>query len=283
MNKDIKELEKELNLSEKQALIYAKELNLLYKKEKEKSKELEQALNKLKELQQELINTTKLATIGEFSAGVAHEIKGPLMAIIGYIDLISKHFPNDDEKYNKWLTIIRNEAYRISNIVASLLDFSRKQQPIFSKINVNEVIENTLLITEHTLSHYKNIEIIKELSDNLPEIDADANQLQQVFMNLMLNAAQAMKDEGKLWIRTEKRNNNVIISFTDTGCGIEEDKLTKIFEPFYTTKEKGLGTGLGLSICQSIIEKHNGKIKVKSEVNKGTTFDIILPLTIDKN
>ena len=277
-----KNWENKVKASHQQAIIYAQELNILYKKEQERRKALEEALIKLKETQEELVQSAKLAAVGQLAAGVAHEINGPLMAIIGYADLL-KSKAKDDDGQQKWLGIISSESERISGIVKELLSFSRKSEPKFTLSSINDIIEATLLITEHTLSRYKGVKVNTKLSPSLPSVYADKGQLQQVFMNLILNAAQAMPEGGELTIRTKCDEKSIVIEFEDTGCGISKENLKKIFSSFFTTKGEGKGTGLGLSIVKGIVEKHKGEISVESEEGVGTTFKVCLPAGNDRS
>lgn len=283
-------------IAKKQAIIYAKELNLLYKEEKKRREQLEEALRKLKDTQEELIQSSKLAAVGQLAAGVAHELNSPLTAIMGYAELI-KEQPKDITMNERASQIIIQESTRIANLVKELLSFSRKQEPKFEKISINEVLKATLVMTEHTLSRFKKVEIKTIYNENIPDVFIDKNQVQQIFINMMMNAAQAMPQGGNLTIRTglgyedylpdvynEEGNvlpkplKAVYVEFADTGCGIPKNVLQHIFEAFFTTKESGKGTGLGLSICKGIIDKHQGAIKVESKVGEGTTFFIIFPV-----
>lgn len=242
-------------------------------------------------LEEQLIRSEKLAAIGQLVAGVAHEINNPLTAVIGFSDLLATE-PEVNGQIKEDLLTIKHEAERARKIVQGLLSFSRPHKPQKEPTNINELIERILSVREYQL-RVNNIEVTRNFDKNLPKISADQYQLEQVFLNIILNAEQAMLEahkkglqhaqtlstpKGKLFIETKKENNYAKISFTDDGPGIPKENLLKIFDPFFSTKEVGKGTGLGLSIAYRIIEQHNGKIYVLSEEGKGTTFVIELPI-----
>ena len=242
-------------------------------------------LTERKRLEQDLVQSSKLAALGELISGITHEINNPLTTIMGYAQILLKKFSNSSsfpslEKVQRDLWTISNEAERTTKIVRNLLTFARKYQPEQNMLSVNEVVESTLSLRSYELKT-NNIEIDKELDPNIPLLLADFNQLQQVLLNLINNAAQAMEKmvgQRILTIRTSEINRTIRIQITDTGSGIPEENLKRIFDPFFTTKEVGVGTGLGLSICFGIIKEHGGKILVESEEGKGTTFFVDLPI-----
>jgi len=235
-------------------------------------------LNELQNTQQQLIQSEKLASVGTLAGGVAHEINNPLMVILGRTDLLlmGSDLP---PKVRCDLEIIREETRRISEIVRGLLTFSRRtHDKKFALTNVNEIIEKTLALTEPQLRG-EGITITRRLADDLPLIDANAGQLQQVFTNMVINAYHAMHPGGRLEVRTElSADGHITIEFEDTGCGIPKENLVRIFDPFFTTKEEGKGTGLGLAVSNTIIGQHGGDLTVRSEEGKGTCFTISLPL-----
>ncbi len=238
---------------------------------------VDERTRELKEMQDHLIQSEKLASLGKLSAGIAHEINNPLGGILMYSHLVLEELDKKSPSAENINKIIR-ETTRCKNIVRRLLEFARPKEPEMSLVNVNEILEYSLSIMEkQTL--FQNITITKTLSPTLPRTVADGSQLQQVFMNIILNAAEAMNGEGKLFIRTDldSAKNIIEIEFTDTGCGIPPENLKRIFEPFFSTKPVGQGTGLGLPICYGIIKRHRGDILIKSETGKGTTFLIQLP------
>ncbi len=237
---------------------------------------VEQRTEELRKAQEQLLQAEKLAAIGQLAAGVAHEINNPIGVILGFAQVISKKLTEDDPLSNP-LATVEKEALRCKSIVQNLLDFARRSEPALRPINVNTVLEATCALVEHKFSS-QNVEIIKGYDPNLPEIMADENQLQQVFVNIILNAFQAMPGGGELRITTRRMGSEVQILFSDTGVGISPENLKRIFDPFFTTKEVGQGTGLGLSVSYGIIEQHNGTIEVESRVGVGSTFTIKLPL-----
>jgi signal transduction histidine kinase len=228
--------------------------------------------------------TDRLSSVGEMAAGVAHELNNPLTSIVTLAELALEGDPPsvlaDD------LRTISSEAQRAGDIVKNLLSFARKHAPVKAPVQMNRVIEDVLKLRsyEHTIN---NIKVECRLDPSLPEVMADYFQMQQVFLNLVLNAEQAMLEAlswratyhgGTLRIKSEQLDGKVKLSFTDDGPGIAEANLVHIFDPFFTTKEVGKGTGLGLSICYGIVTAHNGRIYVRSEPGKGATFVVELPV-----
>ena len=247
-------------------------------------------LTEKKKLEEELIKTQahlievgKLRALGELVAGVAHEVNNPLMAADAFLHVIRETLTKEDEN-QKRLELIQRCNERIAKIINHLLHFSRQSKFAFRKVDINEPIENALMITGQQLLNH-GIRLIKNFSPNLPKIWGDANQLEQVFLNLISNAKDAMEKSDRkreLTITTSLRHpngsNDVEIVVRDTGTGILEDNVEKIFEPFFSTKQVGKGTGLGLSICYGIIEAHGGRIEVESRLEEGTTFRVMLPV-----
>jgi two-component system NtrC family sensor kinase len=234
---------------------------------------------KIKEFAQaKIAEAERLAMIGQLAAGVAHEINNPLTGILLYCDLVLKAVPEGSSQRAN-LERINNEAKRCKTIVKGLLDFARQTEPEIKPSMINKIVDDVLsLVKNQPLFH--NIEIDKRIDSLLPRVNVDASQIQQVFINIILNAAEAMKGKGELAIAARQTEDKkfILVSFADTGQGIAEDNLSKIFDPFFTTKETGHGTGLGLSISYGIIKKHHGEINVTSELGKGTTFVIKLPV-----
>ncbi len=224
------------------------------------------------QLEKQLLQSDKLATIGQLAAGVAHEINNPLGNISLYTQMLLKK--TRDENTKEKLTIINDEANRAALIVKELLDFSRQSELKLTRIDINKEIGKVLSIMAPQL---KDIKVTTEL-EPVPNILADSSQIQQVIMNLLKNSIQSITENGEIVIKTATENNYVVSNISDNGCGIPKENLGKIFDPFFTTKEKGKGTGLGLSISYGIIKRHNGSIEVKSEVGKGTIFTIKLPV-----
>jgi len=236
----------------------------------------------LEQTQKQLIQSEKLASMGRLAASVAHEINNPLAGVMNYIKLMQRKIEKktlgkkEIEKFDHYLDVVEREISRCANIVSNLLDFARQREPAFREIDINSVINEALTIVSKQI-FLKKIRVEKSLKP-LPLTFADFSQLQQAFINLIINALEAMKEGGVLRIETSFIPSDKIIEikFTDTGVGIPEENIPRIFEPFFTTKEKG--TGLGLSVVYGIITRHKGEIKVSSVLGVGTTFTIRLPV-----
>jgi two-component system NtrC family sensor kinase len=260
--------------------VMTKSLKEAENKLKEWAKTLEQRVEErteeLEMTQKQLIQSEKLASLGKMAAGVAHEINNPLTAVLTFSSLLLDDIDENDPRREDLKTVV-DETLRCRDIVRGLLDFSRETKSIKLDESVNEIILNTLFLIENQAS-FQDIEIVKELGENIPKIPIDASQMKQVFMNIFLNAAEAMAGKGNLFVATEYREEekSIVIRIKDTGCGIPEKNLTKLFDPFFTTKKVGEGTGLGLAISYGIIKNHEGTIEVKSTVGKGTEFTIRL-------
>ena len=236
---------------------------------------------KLHKAHQQLARTERLTALGEMAAGVAHEINNPLGGILLYSNLVLEDVPEDSPARENMEKIIY-QTNRCKGIVQNLLDFARTPTGDMLPLKINSVINTSLsLVKDQSMFH--GVDIKADLANNLPEVIGDKARLEEVFLNLFINAADAMKGKGTLTITTRlSGNNSVKINVSDTGGGIAKEHLPHIFEPFFTTKEPGRGTGLGLSIVYGIIRKHNGFIDAESEPGKGTTFIIILPLYMGK-
>jgi two-component system NtrC family sensor kinase len=218
-----------------------------------------------------------MAAIGELAAGVAHEINNPLTGVLTFSSLMLKK-ADENHPWKKDLENIVHQTTRCRNIVRGLLDFARQRKPDKKEWNIHTLIEQTLTLVEKQ-APFQNIKINKEFKAMIPMLFVDGDQIQQVFMNILLNAADAMTENGgTLTIKTDLRDGMVEVSFTDTGSGMSKEHLSKVFTPFFTTKETGKGTGLGLAISYGIIQSHSGDIEAKSEVGKGSTFRIKLPV-----
>jgi PAS domain S-box-containing protein len=231
-------------------------------------------------MEQQLMMTDRLASIGELVAGIAHELNNPLTGVIGFSQLLMERGVSEDIKED--LTTISIEAQRAARIVNNLLTFARKHSPVKQSCQINSIIEDVLRLRAYE-EKVHNITVIPKLITNLPEIMADYFQLQQVFLNIVINAEYFMAEArgcGTLTISTELFVKYIRISITDDGPGIPQDNLSRIFNPFFTTKEVGKGTGLGLSICHGIVSEHGGRISVRSEPGAGTTFIVELPLEV---
>ena len=243
--------------------------------------ELKEREASLKKAQYALVQSEKMAAVGTLSAGLAHEVKNPLSAVLGYAQLSKRKLTNPDA-LKGYLDTIELETRRCSDIIGNLMQFSRLEKGEHSQIFVNDVITKSAAIVDHQLS-LKNVHISCELGENIPAISGNANQLQQVLMNLMINAQQAIGDGGgKVRIVSFDNGESVMITVLDTGPGIDEDMAAKIFEPFFTTKPAGEGTGLGLSVTYGIIQDHGGDISVARAENGGAKFVIKLPLNTER-
>ncbi len=232
---------------------------------------------KLQETHVQLISSEKMASLGKLAAGIAHEINNPLGGILIYSSLMIEDLKEEDPKRGDLARIVQ-EAGRCKEIVKSLLEFARQTEPKMEPTDINRAITDGLFFLENQ-ALFHNIRIIKKLDPFLPFVKGNAGQLKQVFMNIIVNAAEAIHGSGTLTITTSPAPNrkSVLVEFTDTGEGIPEENLTRIFDPFFTTKDVGKGTGLGLATSYGIVEEHGGKIRVKSKVGEGTTFTIELP------
>jgi PAS domain S-box-containing protein len=230
------------------------------------------------ELEKRANLAARLGVIGEMASGIVHEINNPLTSVIGFTEMLAqKELPEDAKEY---VRIINSEGKRVSGIASRLLNFSRHQNPGTEYVDINKLIEATIELQQYEMTS-GNIKITTKLDPHLPQTMADPGQMQQVFLNIMLNARTAMRlahGGGKLLIKTEAMDNTIQISFKDDGPGIAKKNLQRIFHPFFTTRKSGEGTGLGLSICQNIIATHDGTIYAKSELGKGATFIIKLPV-----
>ena len=230
----------------------------------------------IKQMQNQLIRSEKLVSLGRLVAGITHEINNPLTGILMFATLTSRS-PQLDPSLKSDMDVIINEANRCAKIVKGLLEFSRESIPQKKPASLNKVMEGTLDLIGRQ-SSFHNIDIVKDYQTDLPLIPIDENQMQQVFINMLLNASQSMPGGGSICIKTYTENEEyACLQITDTGSGITEEDLEKIFDPFFTTKSNK-GTGLGLSVSYGIIERHGGKIAVQSKVNEGTAFTIKLPL-----
>jgi len=235
---------------------------------------------------QQLWQASKLATMGELAASVAHELNNPLATILLRLEALSGQLNGDQQKSGA-LEIVIGEVERMGSLVAGLLQFSRGGHQQISSLDVRQEIDNTLKLIEYHLRNQE-IEVLREFDANVPMIAADRQKLRQVFLNLLTNASDAMPCGGKLVARIssveiEERVSGVSIEFIDTGTGVALADLARIWEPFFTTKPAGKGTGLGLAICRRIIEEHKGKISIDSRLNEGTTVKMFLPAIATEN
>ncbi len=244
-------------------------------------------VKRLKATQEQLIQAEKLTSLGQLAAAIAHELNNPLTGVLVYARLLSKRLGGDGlpkEEALSYLSKIEAEVSRSSGIIRNLLDFARQSEPRLKVVDANQVIDQALSLVSHQ-AQLQNVEIVKKFRGEGCLVTADFDQLCQVFTNLILNAVQAMPQGGRLTLQTEiiseegvggKKQEWVKVDVADTGCGIPKENRRRLFTPFFTTKEREKGVGLGLAVVHGIIQRHKGRIKVDSEVGKGTTFTVYL-------
>lgn len=250
----------------------------------ERTEELQAKHNELNAMTQQLWQTAKLATMGELAASVAHELNNPLAIISLRLESVLAQLPQDDPK-QRALTVVEHEVERMGNLVSGLLEFSRQSPQHISTIDVIEEIEKALELIQHHLRNHS-IHVVEEFAPNIPPVMADKQQLRQVFLNLFTNASDAMPEGGTLTLHVTMSATTpqwVGIDITDMGMGIPPELLSKVTEPFFTTKPPGKGTGLGLPICRRIIQEHHGTFDIASAVGQGTTIHIGLPVERNGN
>jgi PAS domain S-box-containing protein len=235
---------------------------------------VEERTKELREAQEQLVRQEKLAVLGQLAGGVGHELRNPLGAIKSAAYFLNMALEEPDPEVKETLEILEKEVATSENVISSLLDFARAKPPTRRRVDTNEVIQEAL----SRVTVPENVEVVSQLDGRLPAILADPDQLGQVFGNIILNAVQAMPEGGQLTIKSEVPSAEwVAVSFTDTGAGIPEENLDKLFEPLFTTKAKGIG--LGLAVTKTLVEGHGGSIEVESEVGVGTTFMVRLPMS----
>jgi len=248
--------------------------------ERAKSAELEAAYRELQNLQTHLVQTEKMTSLGRMAAGIAHEINNPLGGIVIYSHLLLEDMPPDDPKRRNLENIVK-EATRCGEIVKGLLGFARPQVAAGQLLDPGRVLMDSLsVLNGQALFH--NIEVRTDIEPNLPHVPGDAGQIQQAFMNMIFNAADAMEGKGSLVLKAhaDTKNEAVKVSISDTGPGIQPENISRLFEPFFTTKPPGRGLGLGLAITYGIIKQHGGTIDVETEVGRGTSFEVRLPCNV---
>jgi two-component system NtrC family sensor kinase len=258
----------------------ARVFNQMTENLKSSREQLESTVVTLKTTQAQLIQSEKLSGIGEFIAGVAHELNNPLTTIMGFAELLRQAVM--DTRHKRSLEMVHKSALRCQKIVQALLSFARRRAPESKPACLNGLIEAALEILHYQL-RTSNIEVITRLDPQLPPVMADPHQIQQVVVNIINNARQAIEShQPKGWIRivTEARAEKVCVTIQDSGPGIPEENVSRIFDPFFTTKEVGKGTGLGLAIVYGIVKQHGGYIHAVSDPGKGTTFMVYLPLVV---
>jgi two-component system NtrC family sensor kinase len=236
----------------------------------------------------ETVRSEKLASVGLLAAGIAHELNNPLTGVLTFAHLLRKKMPDGSQDAEDLDLVIR-ETKRCAAIIKRLLDFAREKPPEKKFADLNQIIQDTERIIERPAS-YRDVKIALDLAPDLPPVWVDADQIKQVVMNILVNAQHAIETQGDITVRSRrcpqarspepgmKAVPMVEISVTDTGCGIPEHNLQRIFDPFFTSKEVGKGTGLGLSVSHGIVKAHGGAIEVESKVGEGSTFRIFLPI-----
>jgi len=268
----------------------------LYEQAVKRAEELKIAYDELKEMQDKLIQSEKLKAIGQLASGVAHEMRNPIGIIMQGVAYLEQIISPQEKEPRETLSIVKHSAQRADKIVISLLDYSRASKLELHPEYIGSILDNSLSLVKTEL---KNIEVAREIQEGLPEVFVDKNKLMQVFINLFMNAIHAMPEGGKLTIRSfvkqmeeakksigggsgnlfEAGENSLVVEIEDTGMGISEENMKRIFDPYFTTKGPGKGTGLGLSVSQNIIIMHKGLIEVKSQAKKGTKIIITLRIS----
>ena len=246
--------------------------------------DIKQAYLELRDAQEQVVRTEKLASLGKLSATIAHEINNPLAAVLTYarlmLKLVDKGRFNEDRLPDilRYLSTMERETARCGDIVKNLLDFSRQSKTTISTHAIMDILDKAIVLLAHDLE-INNIQLKLEIQPNLPDVKCDFKQIQQVFLNLIHNASEAMPDGGTLTLSARPCHNNKMVEVTvsDTGYGIKKEDRKNIFEPFFTTKKEGEGVGLGLAVVYGIITGHKGSIDVESEPEKGTSFYVRLP------
>lgn len=251
------------------------EIGLLAESFNEMSRKMASDIEKLRKLNEQLIRTEKLAAMGTLSAGVAHEVNNPLASISSLIQMIERN-RNLDEKDLEKLKLIQTQIQRITQVTKDLMDFARVRPAAKTLVAINEIIEKSLRLASFDKS-FQNLSLKKSIEENLPKILIDTDQFEQVFLNLFLNARDAMPKGGELSIRAFENGAFITVEISDTGEGIDSDNVKKIFDPFFTTKNTGKGTGLGLAVCYGIVTAHDGKIELRESGKNGTIFRISVP------
>ena len=283
-SQELDELVDSFNLMRERLKLAVAELNEMQQTLESKVQERTQ---QLQTAQRKLIQSDRLASLGQLAASVAHEINNPVSGVLNLSMLLERlmvngEFPAGREaEFRKYLGLISAETARVGRIVSDLLAFSRRSKPQRAPADLNKLVRTTLGLAQHKLKLI-NAEIVLDLQDNLPLVECDPSQIQQVILNLVLNGAQAMQSRGvgKLTIRTRLLANReeAELCIQDTGEGIAPENLPRIFDPFFTTKADGRGVGLGLAVLYGIVKAHEGEVEVTSQQNKGTTFVVTLPL-----
>lgn len=274
---DIRNNVEELHQANEELRAVNEELQAIEEELRAANEELQATNEELKETQEQLIRSEKLAAIGQLAGGVGHELRNPLGAIKNAVYYVrgkaaKSELGQKEPRVIEFLDIADDEVNSSNKIINDLLGFSRVGKPAVSPARIKGVIDDAL---SH-LTIPENIEMVKKLDADLPEVNIDTDQIRQVLVNMIMNAVQAMPEGGRLTISVRERDKFLEVEISDTGCGIPKEAIGKIFDPLFTTRAKGIG--LGLAVCKAVIERHEGNIEVESEVGKGATFTIRLPL-----
>jgi signal transduction histidine kinase len=276
MEQEIRDKNEQLEAQNEELRVVNEELQVTEEEVRATNEELQSANDELRQAQDRLIRSEKLAAIGQLASGVGHELRNPLGAIKNAVFYVRRKvaktdLPTAEPRVPEFLDIIDEEVNAANKVISDLLGFSRVAKPAVSPVSLAGLVEDALKSTPLP----ENVDLTKDIDENLPMVMVDADQIRQVLVNIILNAQQAMTDGGHLTIRGNGRGGFVEVEFADTGSGIPESAINKIFDPLFTTKAKGIG--LGLSVSNSILERHGGDIQVESEVDKGTKFTVFLP------
>ncbi len=256
---------------------------VLADRERRQRQELQETAEQLRKVNQELQDSfeqlrraDRLSAIGQLSASLAHEIRNPLGSIEGAVDILDRA-SGTDEKHREFLSIIKKECQRVSRLLTNLLDFAKPRQPRIDAVNVRHVIEAVVSLAGHTAERGA-VGLETDIAPDLDMIEGDPEQIQQVVLNLTLNAMQAMPEGGTIRLAARQQGTEILIEIVDEGQGINEADVDRIFDPFYTTKQSG--TGLGLSVAHQIISQHHGSIKVRRNAERGMSFTVVLPVRL---
>lgn len=237
---------------------------------------VEERTQELKNSQKQLLHSEKLSALGKITSSISHEFNNPLQGLRNVIDILSSSAPS--EKEEKLAELAKKECDRLAKMIVNLRGFSKPSSGKISSVDINQCMEEVLSLQNESL-RIRGIQVNQQFSDQIPKVKGVQDQIKQVIINIIQNAADSISGKGRITLTTEKRNSHIVLKIQDTGSGISEDDKKHLFEPFFTTKETEKGSGLGLSISYGIIQKHGGKIEVESELGKGSTFSVNLPIT----
>ena len=277
---DIVKLSKKItggDLSARCSINPSGEMGILCRTIDQMAESMEQHEKEIQEnAQRQIIQSEKLSSVGRLAAGIAHDLNNPLTGVLTFAHFLKEKRVND-EKDTEDINVIIRETTKMREIIRGLLDFARQSPSNKELTNINEIIQGLLKLIKGQ-KEFRNVQIIESYDEKLPELLADKNQLQQVFLNLLLNAGESITGKGVITIETSTTGQTLQVAISDSGCGIKDKDMDKIFDPFFTTKPVDKGPGLGLSVSYSIIEQHCGLIQCESKVDEGTTFNILFPL-----